>query len=71
MHLRHHRVVLFLATVALTTVGCTTQAWYAGVQNGAENDCKQKPLGEVDRCLARLNKMTYEEYQQARSGKEL
>jgi outer membrane lipoprotein-sorting protein len=64
------RQLIPLLVIAVVASGCTTQAWYAGTQAGAENECKHKPAGEVDRCLARLNKMSYEEYQQARAGKE-
>lgn len=68
--MRKHQLTALLIFAVIAS-GCTTQAWYAGTQRGAESECKHKPAGEVDRCLARLNKMSYEEYQQARAGKEL
>jgi len=49
-------------------MGCSMKAWYGGVKFAAENDCRRQPPGEIDGCLARLNTMTYEEYERKRSG---
>lgn len=49
--------------------GCTTQAWYEGAKQGAENNCRSQPPGESERCLEKLNKKTYEQYEKERSEK--
>jgi hypothetical protein len=48
--------------------GCSTQAWYGGMKLSAENECRRRPSGDIDGCLARVNKMSYEEYERKRSG---
>jgi hypothetical protein len=48
--------------------GCSMKAWYGGVKFAAENDCRRQPPSEIDGCLARLNTMTYEQYERKRSG---
>ena len=50
--------------------GCTTQAWYEGAKQGAENNCRSQPPSESERCLEDLNKKTYEEYEKERSGQK-
>ncbi|MBF5038841.1 hypothetical protein INP77_04975 [Methylophilus sp. 13] len=50
--------------------GCTSQSWYEGVKRGAENNCRNQPPSEVDRCLENLNKKTYEEYEKERSNQK-
>ena len=61
------------ALLALTCVlqaGCSTKAWYDGLKATAENECRvRQPPGETERCLARLNTLTYEEYERKRSGR--
>lgn len=51
----------------LAIPGCTTQVWYEGVKQGAENNCRSQPPSESERCLENLNKKTYEEYEKERS----
>jgi hypothetical protein len=53
-----------------TICGCTSQAWYDGVKEGAKNECRSQPPSEVDRCLEKLNNKTYEEYEKERSGQK-
>lgn len=55
-----------LASAVLLIAGCTTQAWYEGMKQGAENDCNKQPPGAREQCLARLNKKTYDEYERER-----
>lgn len=50
--------------------GCTSQSWYEGVKRGAENNCRNQPPSEVDRCLENLNKKTYEEYEKERANQK-
>jgi hypothetical protein len=58
--------VLFVMTIGI--FGCTRQAWYEGAKQGAENECRSQPPSEMDRCLERLNKKTYEDYEKERAG---
>ncbi len=51
---------VFLA-VALAS-GCTTEAWYQGVQRGAEDSCRRQPGSAAEDCMARLNRQNYQEY---------
>ncbi|MBF4992334.1 hypothetical protein [Methylophilus sp. QUAN] len=60
--------LVLMAFTILTMSGCTTQSWYEGVKEGARNNCRSQPPGEVESCLEKLNTKTYEEYEKARSG---
>lgn len=46
---------------------CSTRAWYEGMQNGAEDACRRKPEAEAQRCLDRLNRQGYDDYEKTRS----
>ena len=59
-----------LFVMVLGVFGCTTQAWYEGAKQGAENECRSQPPSEIDRCLERLNNKTYEEYEKERAGSQ-
>ena len=63
-------VLITFASFILITAGCTTKAWYEGVKEGAKNNCRSQPPGEVEACLERLNNKTYEEYEKERSGQK-
>ena len=54
---------LALMVVTLWLAGCSTEAGYEGMKRGAENACDRQPPSESERCWARLNKKTYEEYE--------
>ena len=60
--------LLMYATVAFALAACSTQAWYEGMRLSAENECRRQLSGDVDGCLARVNKMSYDEYERRRSG---
>ncbi len=64
---RHQNQRLTLIAVTLWLAGCSTEAWYEGMKRGAENACYQRPPSEIERCLARLNKKTYGEYEKERT----
>ena len=65
-----HVLRTLLLVGSLINAGCSTKAWYDGLKAAAENDCRlRQPPGETEKCLARLNTMTYEEYERKRSGK--
>lgn len=55
---------LLLLSVLLT--GCSTQAWYQGIQQSAAMDCNRQPADARERCLARINKESYDDYRKAR-----
>ncbi len=57
-------------SVFLAINACTTEAWYEGAKQGAENNCRNQPPSEVDRCLEKLNKKTYDEYEKERSSQK-
>ena len=54
---------ILLTFFMMAISGCTTQAWYESVKQGAENNCRKQPPIESERCLENLNKKTYEEYE--------
>ncbi|MGE0190082.1 MAG: hypothetical protein AB7F79_12195 [Steroidobacteraceae bacterium] len=65
MNCRQFLLMLVVVVVgSLVASGCTTKAWYDGIGSSAKYECKHKPVGEIERCLERLNNMTYAEYQQ-------
>ena len=59
--------MLLLAFAALA--GCSAKTWYAGLQTAAEIECRRLPPGETQGCLARVNRMPYEDYERQRSGR--
>jgi hypothetical protein len=62
-------LILFIV-LSVTMTACTNKAWYEGVKEGAKNNCRSQPPGEVESCLERLNTKTYEEYEKERSGQK-
>ena len=60
---------LTLIPILLLLGACTTQAWYEGVRQSGEQECRKQPPGAVDDCLSRINKQGYDEYTKARSAK--
>ena len=63
----------FLALLALSSVlctGCSTRVWYDTLKAAGENECRNRqPPGETEKCLARTNTMSYEDYERKRSGR--
>ncbi|MDD2776431.1 MAG: hypothetical protein PHU06_10785 [Gallionella sp.] len=55
--------------LAFFLTGCTTAAWYDGFKQQAENECQRQPADARERCLARVNKQSYEDYQRERVAK--
>lgn len=63
------KTLLTLPAIALFCLNaCTTQAWYEGVKHGAELECSHQPPGERERCMDRINKKTYDEYEKGRKA---
>lgn len=62
---------IYLSTLWLgvaMTSACTTQAWYEGAKQGAENQCRSQPPTEAERCLESANKKSYDEYEKERAN---
>lgn len=57
-----------LCLAVVLTSACTTQAWYEGAKQGAENQCRMQPPTEAERCLENANKKTYDEYEKERAS---
>jgi hypothetical protein len=62
------RTVAHVAFGFLALTGCSTQSWYEGLKLSAQNECRRQPSGDVESCLARVNKMSYEDYERQRTG---
>ena len=58
---------LSLLIVVGSLLGCTKQAWYEGVKQGAETECRHQPQSAMESCLERLDKRSYEQYEKART----
>ncbi|MEZ5454728.1 MAG: hypothetical protein R3F04_01225 [Lysobacteraceae bacterium] len=54
------------AILLLVGTGCSRQAWYAGMQQSARDDCLRQPPGEIERCEAHLNRMHFDDYERDR-----
>ena len=63
--------IMAFILAAVSTTGCSTQAWYGGLKFAAENECRRQPPSETQGCLARLNTLTYDEYARKRTGRDL
>ncbi len=48
--------------------GCSTRAWYGGMQQSAYSACQRQPSSEQARCEARLNRQDYETYVKSRAA---
>jgi hypothetical protein len=59
-----HRFKMFLLIVLAIQMlpGCTTRAWYEGVQATAKQACLREPPAEQARCESRLNKQDFDSY---------
>jgi hypothetical protein len=69
MKTRHAASLLAIIASALSLSACTTAAWYQGMKISAENECRRRLSGDVERCLAQLNQKSYDDYEKERSGK--
>lgn len=56
--------------ILMALAGCTTETWYKGFQQSAENRCRNQPPGESQRCLDDLNRKTYSDYEQERAAQK-
>lgn len=64
---------LRFVTIPLTFLllaGCTTEAWYKGVNQSSEHHCRKQPPGESQKCLDELNKTSYADYEKERAAQK-
>ena len=62
-------VLLIVASFCLFGQGCTYRAWYEGFQERQRMECHEnRGSEEVQKCLDRVNSMTYDEYVQGREA---
>lgn len=59
------RLLAALAGSAFALGGCSTEAWYEGVRQGAERQCLREP--DPAPCRARLNTLPYDAYSRERT----
>ena len=67
----HHAALSILFLTVLAVAGCSTRTFYETTRAMAESDCRRRPASETESCLARVNKISYEEYERKRSGQNL
>jgi len=61
--------LLLAACAGLLVQGCTYQAWYEGFRERQRQECYQeRGRSEMEKCLERVNSLTYEEYVKGRDG---
>jgi len=59
--------VLLALCLWLFAIGCTSRAWYEGMRERQRQDCyKYQSRDEIQRCLDRVNTMSYDEYKRER-----
>lgn len=62
-------IPLLSACLCLFCQGCTYRAWYEGLQERQRQECYHNPnQSQVQQCLDRVNKMTYDEYKRHRDA---
>ena len=66
--MRYRMVILVLAACSfLSSQGCTYQVWYEILQERQRQVCyENRGMGEIQKCLDKVNGMTYDEYVKGR-----
>lgn len=61
--------LLLILVASVNFLGCTTQAWYEGVQESQRQQCRQRYPDAADqqKCIDEVNSHSYNQYQQDRS----
>lgn len=63
--------ILLMACVCMASQGCTYRNWYEGFQKQQREECSKQPTPEeVQKCLDKVNTMTFEQYTKARKDAE-
>jgi cyanate permease len=58
-----------LAVLLFLPQSCTRQAWFEGFKEGERQRChSQVSQDEIERCLDRVEKMHFEQYQKSREN---
>lgn len=65
----HFCTLLFIVMMIPMLLGCTTRAWYDGVQATAKQACQRQPPSEQERCESNLNKDDFDTYEKNRTRK--
>ena len=67
--MQKHCLSIFMLSAAHWRTGCSTQAWYNGLQASARASCQQRPSSEQARGEARLNQQPYDAYEKGHTAK--
>ena len=68
MELKRLMAKLALIQVIFMLGACSSQAWYEGVRQSGEQECRRQPPGAFEDCLSRINRQGYDDYNKARSA---
>ena len=66
--MRNLEALICIVLLVCVLPACTREAWYAGGQASAEQECRRKPGDEMQRCMERLKKQSYQDYEKERTG---
>jgi hypothetical protein len=62
-------MLLLSGCFCLACQGCTYRAWYEGMQERQRQECYKIPSqSETQKCLERVNSITYDDYKNRREG---
>ena len=61
-------MAIYFGITVQVLAGCSTQAWYEGMQHGARMQCNAQPPGASQDCASRVDKTPYDDYQKQRSN---
>lgn len=59
-------ILLLTGLTACTYTGIDHRSLYEGARQSAEMECNRQPADARERCLARINKESYDDYRKAR-----
>lgn len=60
-------ILLIITGICLGDSGCSYRAWHAGLQEGQRQECyKLTSADAMQRCLNKVNGMSYDQYVKAR-----
>jgi len=63
------KLLLLVVLTSASVAGCTSKAWYEGFQQQQRAACGRYPQQyEVQRCLDKLNNLSYEQYKAQTDG---
>ncbi|MFO1324218.1 MAG: hypothetical protein U1F15_09140 [Burkholderiales bacterium] len=65
--LRTTGMLAMAVAMAWSRAGCSTRAWYGGLQAMAAGECNRRAPSDRDACAAQAHQMSYDQYQSARA----